>query len=381
MKKIIPPGSTIGMLGGGQLGRMFAFAAKRLGYRVITLDPTPNSPMGQVCDEQIVGELDDMDSVLELGGKSDVITYEFEHIGFDCVEALEAKGKIVRPSSHVLKITQHRLLEKECVIHAGVNVADYEKVENAAEFDTAVSKIGFPAVIKTVHGGYDGKGQAIVKDRATALKAFNSFKGKTLVWERKIPFVKELSVMCVRDLEGNVVSYPVTENIHINNILDITIAPARVSKKVEKDAKAIAENIAVQLDIVGTFCVEMFLLANNNILVNEIAPRPHNSGHYTIEACVTSQFEQQLRAITGLPLGSTELRSPAVMVNLLGDGKGNKLSGVDKILADPRIHFHLYGKQEAKARRKMGHFTVLDKNVEEALTTAYNARKKLKWVE
>lgn len=381
MKSILLPGSTIGMLGGGQLGRMFAFAAKRMGYRVVTLDRTPHSPCGQVCDEQIVGDLDNQDALLELAQKSDIVTYEFEHIDVRCVETLEENEKIVRPSSHVLKITQNRLLEKEFIVHAGVQVADFQKVESMTELDTAISKIGFPAVLKTVHGGYDGKGQFVVKDRIHALKAFNQTKSHSLIWERKIPFVKELSVMCVRDLDGNVASYPVAENIHIDNILDTTIVPARVSKKVEKNAKGIAETIAVHLDIVGTFCVEMFLLENGGILVNEIAPRPHNSGHYTIDACATSQFEQQLRAITGLPLGSTELYSNGVMVNILGDGKGNRLIGVDKILADPRIRFHLYGKSEAKAKRKMGHFTVLAKDVEEALEVAGAARKKLKWVE
>jgi len=379
MKQILFPGSTIGMLGGGQLGRMFAFAAKRMGYQVITLDRTPHSPCGQVCDEQIVGDLDEQEALLELGKKSDVITYEFEHIDVRCVEVLEENGKIVRPSSRVLKITQNRLLEKEFIVHAGIKVADYEKVENNTGLNLAIEKIGFPAVLKTVHGGYDGKGQFIVKDRPNAVKALNQAKGHTLIWERKIPFVKELSVMCVRDLEGNVVSYPTAENIHIDNILDTTIVPARVPKKVEKQAKEIAENIAVNLDIVGAFCVEMFLLTDNSILVNEIAPRPHNSGHYTMDACATSQFEQQLRAITGLPLGSSALHSNAVMMNILGDGKGNHLIGVDKILADPRIHFHLYGKKEAKAKRKMGHFTVLENDVDEALKVAFAARKKLKW--
>ncbi len=378
---MIPPGKTIGMLGGGQLGRMFAFDAKRMGYRVITLDKTPHSPMGQVCDEQITGDLDDQDALLELGEKSDVITYEFEHIDVSCVETLEEKGKIVRPSGNVLKITQHRLFEKEFIVHAGIHVAPYEKVETITEFDAAIAKIGFPAIIKTVHGGYDGKGQSVVKDRAQALKVFNSMKGRILVWEKKVPFLKELSVMCVRDLDGNVASYPVSENIHVDNILDTTIVPARISKKCEKEAKKIAETIAIHLDIVGVFCVEMFLLDKDVILVNEIAPRPHNSGHYTMDACAISQFEQQLRAICGLPIGSTQLFSPVVMVNLLGNGKGNRLAGIDKILADPRIHFHLYGKTEAAAKRKMGHITAVAKTVDEALDAAVAARKKLKWIE
>ncbi|MBI4398314.1 MAG: ATP-grasp domain-containing protein, partial [Candidatus Omnitrophica bacterium] len=225
-QKIFLPPSTLGMLGGGQLGRMFALAAKQMGYRVITLDKTPHSPMGQVCDEQIVGDLDDPDALERLGDKSNILTYEFEHIDVGCVEMLEEKGKIVRPSSNVLKITQHRLFEKEFIVHAGLRVADYAKVESNTEFDAACAKIGFPAVLKTVHGGYDGKGQCIVRDKSQALKVFNAMKRHPLVWEKKIPFLKELSIIAARDAEGNVVVYPVSENMHIDNILDTAIVPA-----------------------------------------------------------------------------------------------------------------------------------------------------------
>ncbi|MBI4398630.1 MAG: ATP-grasp domain-containing protein, partial [Candidatus Omnitrophica bacterium] len=232
---------------------------------------------------------------------------------------------------------------------------------------------------KTVHGGYDGKGQCIVRDKSQALKVFNSMKRHPLVWEKKIPFLKELSIIAARDVEGNVVVYPVSENMHIDNILDTAIVPARISRRAQNTARKIAETVALHLDIVGVFCVEMFLLEKDEILVNEIAPRPHNSGHYTINACPVSQFEQQLRAICGLSLGLPLLQNPAVMVNVLGTGKGNRLIGVDKMLGDPRIHFHLYGKEEAKTKRKMGHITAVAKSVEEALEAAEAARRKLRW--
>jgi 5-(carboxyamino)imidazole ribonucleotide synthase len=348
-----------------------------MGYKVVTLDPVPNSPCGQIADKQIVAEFDDFDAAFKLAEMCDVITYEFENVNVEIVEALEEENRLY-PRSHVLRITQNRLQEKEFVRNIGIGVVDFCRVECSEDVESGYRKVGLPAILKTVHGGYDGKGQVVVESEED-LKRLN-IKGQTLIWEKKVPFIKELSVVCARDVRGNVVTYPVSENIHRENILDMSIIPARISKEIENRAKEVAETIAVKLDIVGVFCVEMFLLKDGRIFVNEIAPRPHNSGHYTINACVTSQFEQQLRAVCGLPLGSTKLLSPAAMVNILGEGRGNSLTGVDELLQDPDISFHFYGKKEAMARRKMGHITVLADSVEEAIKKAEQKRKQLKWV-
>jgi 5-(carboxyamino)imidazole ribonucleotide synthase len=378
--KIFLPGSTIGILGGGQLGRMLALVARRMGYNLITFDPASDAPCRQVADEHIVAAYDNIDAVLKFAERCDVVTYEFENIDARAVEALEQRGVTVFPGSNVLKITQHRLSEKEFVRTAGARVTDFQRIDSLDDIESAIREIGFPAIVKTAYGGYDGKGQMVVSDREDALKAFHLFQGTTLIWEKRVDFIKELGVMCVRDQAGNIVTYPVTENIHIENILDTSIIPARIDQDVEAQAAEIAKKIATHLNIVGIFCVEMFLLANGAILVNEIAPRPHNSGHYTIDACVTSQFEQQLRAICGLPLGDSRLLQKAVMVNILGASGTSRLAGLDEALKDPEVRFHLYGKKKSKAKRKMGHLTVLADNIDAALKIAERARGKLRWI-
>ncbi len=377
---IINPGGTIGMLGGGQLGRMSTFKAKEMGYRVVTLEPTPNSPCGQVADEQLVATYTNQAALRELAEKCDVITYEFENVAAESVETLVSLGKPVFPTGDVLKVTQNRLHEKTFVRQAGLEVADFLAVTSRIDLDTAAEQIGFPAILKTVSGGYDGKGQFVLEAKADALSAYETANGATLIWEKQVSFVKELSVICARNHAGEVATYPATENIHVNNILDVSIAPARVSKKAHDEARHIAQVVVAELDLIGVCGVELFLLPDDTLLVNEIAPRPHNSGHYTIEACPCSQFEQHIRAVCGLPLGSTGLIATAVMVNFLGTGTGNTLAGVPDILQDQRLHFHLYGKKEAKANRKMGHITALADDVEEALDLALTARQKLQWV-
>ncbi|MBI3549175.1 MAG: 5-(carboxyamino)imidazole ribonucleotide synthase [Elusimicrobia bacterium] len=377
--KTILPGATIGILGGGQLGRMLALAAKRMGYKVLTLDPAPDSPCGQVADDQVVAQYNDIKAALEFAERCDAVTYEFENISVQCVEAIEHTKKIMRPGSDVLRVTQDRLSEKQFVRRLGIGTTEFERVVTGTDLEAAMKSLGFPAVLKTARGGYDGKGQAVVRDRAQAMDAFHKFDAKTMIWERFVPFARELSIVCARGADGKTAVYPVTENSHEQNILDTTIAPAKVSPKTAKDAAKIAEKIAKGLGIVGTFCVELFELKGGKLLVNEIAPRPHNSGHYTIDACACSQFENQLRAVCGLPLGSPEMRSPAAMVNVLGEGKGDQLTGAEKALSDENVHLHIYGKPEASARRKMGHVTALGANPEAALAAAKSARKKLAW--
>jgi 5-(carboxyamino)imidazole ribonucleotide synthase len=378
--RTVLPGATLGILGGGQLGRMFALEAKRMGYRVVTLEPSPDSPCGQVADVQIQADYTDEAALRSLAEQCDVITYEFENIDARAVEFLEGLDKAVHPGSRVLRVSQDRLLEKGFLRDAGLCVADFMAVDSLEDVRTAATRIGLPAVIKTVRGGYDGKGQAVVRDLAAADAAFAKLhRGHPLIWERLIPFLKELSVVACRGIDGKATAFPVSENVHVDNILDTGIVPARISSAAAERARAMAEAVGDKLGIVGSYCVELFLCAGDEILVNEIAPRPHNSGHYTLDACVCSQFEQQVRAICGLPLGTTAAHNASVMVNILGDGKGNTLFGTDEAMREENLVFHLYGKSQAAAKRKMGHFTVLADSVEKALEKARAARALLRW--
>jgi len=384
---LIGPGRTIGILGGGQLGRMLALEAKRMGYRVITLDPEPESPCGQVADAQIVAPYDDLEAVRQLGRAADVLTYEFENVSAASVRALEADGRRVHPSSAVLAITQNRLREKTFVAGLGIGVPAFRAIASVEDVERAAREVGFPAVLKTVSGGYDGKGQIVVRTLEEAREAFGRLRahargspteGPPMIWEQWVSFTKEVSMIGVRDERGTLVTYPLVENTHVNNILDTSVVPARVSPRVEEEARQIVRAIGEHLRTVGVYCVEMFLVGDR-LLVNEIAPRPHNSGHYTLDACLVSQFENHVRAICGLPIVAPLLRSPAVMVNLLGDGRGHRLMGVERVLEDPRVRVHLYGKKEARPNRKMGHLTVLAESVDEALDLARRARGQLQW--
>lgn len=374
---------TIGVIGGGQLGRMFTLDAKRMGYDVITLDPQPHSPCGQVADEQIVAQYDDLAAIDDLGKKTDIVTYEFENIAIASVKRLEDDGFSVTPSSNVLCITQDRLLEKSFVEKLGIPVARFTGVEDGEDLERACGVFGFPAVIKTVRGGYDGKGQWRVENDAQAQSALMQANGALLIYEQFVPFACEISVVCTRDAAGDIVTYPASENIHDRGILFISIVPARVDPNIAQRAASYAEKIAAALEIVGTFCVEFFVTHDGEVLVNEIAPRPHNSGHYTIDATRCSQYEQHVRAICGLPLSPPQLLRNAVMVNILGTGTGNHLDGVNELLRDPNIVLHLYGKKHAVDRRKMGHFTML---VERAITDAVLERARaahalLRWTD
>ena len=369
---------TIGILGGGQLGRMLTLEAKRMGYRVVTLEPFPNSPCGQVADEQIVAAYDDLRAIGELGARSDIVTYEFENIPLESVLALEHGGRIVRPSSDVLRITQDRLLEKSFVRDAGFAVAPFVAVRDASDLPAAFKEVGLPAVIKTARGGYDGKGQWVARSEEEAYEALAAARGAELIFESFIPFDLEVSVICARDAEGTIVSFPVTENVHDHGVLATTIVPARVSEDVARRARETATSIGARLGIVGAYCVEFFV-AGNDVYVNEIAPRVHNSGHYSLDAAQISQYEAHVRAICGLPLVPPKMFAPAVMENILGAGSGDHLTGIPDLLRDPDTKLHLYGKRHAALRRKMGHFTVLGTTIEEALVKAERGRKLLAW--
>jgi 5-(carboxyamino)imidazole ribonucleotide synthase len=372
---------TIGVIGGGQLGRMFALDAKRMGYHVITLDPQEHSPCGQVADEQIVASYDDIDAIDDLGRRSDVVTYEFENISIDAVRHLERQAHRVTPASGVLHVTQNRIREKRFVGECGIPTVEFAEVRGPQDLARAAGSVGFPGILKTVHGGYDGKGQWRVTSLAEAEAALAAAAGADLIFERQIRLRCELSVIATRNANDANVVYPVAENTHDNGILAMTVAPARVRSNLALQAQQMATTIGRRLGVVGTYCVEFFLSTGDELLVNEIAPRPHNSGHYTIDVTPCSQYEQHIRAICDLPLSRPRLLSNAIMVNILGDGRGDRLQGVAELLSDPSIVLHVYGKRHAVAGRKMGHFTMLvDGPVDErAIACAQAAHKKLYW--
>lgn len=369
---IIGPGSRIGVLGGGQLGRMMALAGSNLGYHFVTLDPTPECPCGQLT-EQIVAGYDDKKAARLLAERSDVITYEFENVDVEVAELLE-RLSYVPQGSKLLYTTQHRLREKAAVEAAGVKVAPYAEIRSEMELREAVSRLGIPSVLKTVTGGYDGKGQWVIKSEAEIGPAYTELSraGTELVLEQFIPFVKELSVIAARSPRGEVRTFPVAENIHVDNILHISIVPARVEESALRQAEQLAVRIAESMEVVGLLAVEMFLTEVGELYVNELAPRPHNSGHYTMEACTTSQFEQHVRAICNLPLGKTSLLSPVVMVNVLGehmDAVAKALTEEDLTWANSKVvpKLHLYGKNGSAPKRKMGHINLLCSHVQDGL--------------
>lgn len=376
MQGSILPGSTIGIFGGGQLGRMAAMAAKRMGYRVIVLDPTPDCPAGQVSDDEITARYDDVEAAKELAKRSHVVTAEFENVPADTLEAIEHLVP-VRPSSKVLRIAQNRIAEKTFLAQHGFPVPKFRPVRNRDELLQAVREIGCPAVLKTATGGYDGKGQVKLEQPEDAEKAWKSLGEVDCILEEFVPLEREVSVIVARNLKGEEAVYPVAENTHANHILDTSVMPARISPKLAKEAQDLAKGIADALELVGLLCVEMFVAMDGRLLVNELAPRPHNSGHQTFDGAVTSQFEQLIRAICNLPLGSTELYRPVAIANLLGDlwqdGEPNWLA----VLEIPDVKLHLYGKAEARPGRKMGHLTATGATPEEALQKVIEARKRL----
>ncbi|KQX68502.1 5-(carboxyamino)imidazole ribonucleotide synthase [Paenibacillus sp. Root444D2] len=373
--KVIKPGGTIGILGGGQLGRMLALAGRNMGYRFVTLDPTDDAPCGQVADEQIQADFDDVEAARKLAALSDVITYEFENVDAHVTNILMNESYVPQ-GSELLYTTQHRLREKRAIEAAGVPVAPYAEITSAADLREAAERFGTPCVLKTATGGYDGKGQWVLRSLDEVKEAYETLsRAKTeLVLEQFIHFDKELSVIAARSPRGEVKAFPAAENIHVHNILHQSIVPARIPAQVQKEAEELAVRIAESLGVIGLIAVELFLTKDGQLYVNELAPRPHNSGHYTMEACRTSQFEQHVRAICNLPLGSTELLSPVVMVNLLGE----HIEPLQELIDQPDFlehselgvsaKVHLYGKKEAKEKRKMGHINLLTSDVAKALT-------------
>lgn len=361
--KTILPGQTIGIIGGGQLGRMMALAAKAQGFRIAVLDPTEDSPCGQVADIQIIGDYASLTSIKELAEVSDVVTYEFENINADTLEWLCANAYVPQ-GAELLEITQDRTKEKAAIQNAGCEVAPYAVITTEKDIYDNIEKLGYPAVLKTSRGGYDGKGQFVIKGEQDLREAEKLLEKGSCVLEKWIPFQKEISVIICRSVSGETAVFPPGENSHKENILHQTIVPAVITEAAEEKAIEAASRLAEELGLVGTLAVEMFLTKDGEIYINELAPRPHNSGHYSIEACETSQFEQHIRAVCNWPLGSTELLKPAVMVNILGEHQDLLLKKIPE-LNDWKIH--LYGKKDAKYKRKMGHVTLLRNSAEEAL--------------
>lgn len=367
--KTILPGQTIGIIGGGQLGRMMGLAAKEAGFRIAVLDPTEDSPCGQIADIRIVAPYNDEAALKELGEVSDVVTYEFENIDYAGLNKL-CKTAHVPQGAELVRITQNRINEKAEIKASGAPVANYIAVQNFDELKQNIKQIGFPCIMKTAFGGYDGKGQVKLDSIEEIEEAKTLFEHSACIVEAFIPFEKEVSVIIQRNASGESYCLPIAENIHKNHILHESIVPARVTDLVLKEAQAAASRIADHLELVGTLAVEMFVLENERIIINELAPRPHNSGHYSIEACNVSQFHQHIRAVCGWPLREPKLWAPTIMVNVLGQHVEPLIKAIPNY---PNWSVHLYGKAEAKEQRKMGHITVmtddLDKTLEEIETT------------
>ena len=393
----LPPGSTIGVLGGGQLGRMLGIAARAMGYRLIAMDPDPACPTAAVADQIVVGRYDDVEAARRLASMSDVVTYELEHVG---LEAAAAAGEIapLRPGLGALRATQDRLAERRFIREIGEWTAPWREVRGAAETEAAADALGYPVRLKLPLGGYDGRSQVRVTSRAGVAAAVASLgggagaigggagslggeAGRPLLLEREIDFEAELSVVCARGSDGRTLAWPVSRNVHDAGILVESVAPAPIHPLVAADAIAIVDSIARGLDLVGVMTAELFQLRGGGLMINELAPRVHNSGHWTIDGSATSQFEQHLRAIAGLPLGSVRPHGVSAMVNLLGTGPDRpaRLAGVAGALADPGAHLHVYGKRQVFERRKMGHVTVVGRDADEALGRARRACAALSW--
>lgn len=340
-----------------------AIAAKANGFKIAVLDPAEDSPCGQVADYKIIGEYHSIQSIQELAEVSDVITYEFENINAEALNWL-CRNAYVPQGTELLEMTQDRIQEKAAIQNAGLAVAPYGVIETEEDIYDNIEKFGLPAVLKTSRGGYDGKGQYVIRSKEEVNEARQLLIQGRCVLEKWILFEKEISVIICRNSKGEIAVFPVGENIHRENILHQTIVPARIARHVEEQAVQAAEQLAENLGLVGTLAVEMFLTEDGQIYINELAPRPHNSGHYSIEACETSQFEQHIRAICNWPLGQTKLLKPVVMVNILGEQQQDI---IDHIHSLPDWKIHLYGKKEAKYKRKMGHVTLLRDSVEDAL--------------
>ena len=372
----ILPGSTLGILGSGQLGRMLAIAARQLGYRVAVYSPDTDTPAGQVADIEAVGDYLDEERLADFAQRVSVLTFEFENVPSAASE-VAARHTIVRPGGNVLHTTQERLREKTFLRDHGFPTTPFRAVKTYADLHAAARDLGLPAVLKTASFGYDGKGQQKVFPQSDPAEVFANLKGAEGIYEAFVDFEKEISVVAARTADGKFAAFPVFENRHANHILDVTFAPAAIGPALAKEAVDLAAGILEKLDVVGLLTVELFVTKSGKLMVNELAPRTHNSGHLTMDACVTSQFEQQVRAVCCLPLGSTALRAPAAMANVLGHlwekGEPNWAAA----LADPHVKLHLYGKAEARKGRKMGHLNACGRSVEAAIARVTAARERL----
>ena len=381
---ILPP-ATIGILGGGQLGRMLGFAARAMGYRIAVLDPDRDCPAAAVADQVVIGAYDDIAAALALAATCSVVTYELEHVSLDLVEAVETRVP-VRPGSVPLRVTQDRLPERAFVESTETAVAPWQAVRSTEELRDAATRLRLPLRLKATTGGYDGRSQVRVADEADVETAFEQLGGPAgtpLLAERELDFEAELSVVVARAIDGTTRAYPPARNVHDRGILSESVVPAGLPDDALEAGLAIAERLAAAMDLVGTLTVELFLLRDGSLAVNELAPRVHNSGHWTIEGAATSQFEQHVRAICGLPLGDARPHGPTAVVNLLGRGPAReaRLLGVDAALRDPAVHLHLYDKRRVFERRKMGHVTALGATPDEALDRARTARDRVRWAD
>lgn len=370
----------IGIIGGGQLGKMMILDAKRLDYYFVILDPTKNCPADSIADEHIVAGFDDVDAIKELAQRVDVVTYEFEHINAKALQLLEREGHKVYPSSETLLHIQNKLVQKDWLRKHEIPVPDYLGVEGIDGILEAGEKYGYPIILKTCTGGYDGKGNAVIKTKDDVTTAYDSLgAGKLpLMVEEFIPFEKEVSILVCRSENGDVKVFPVAENVHVNSILDETTVPAVISDASTKEAMDIARKTIEVFGCCGMLCIELFVKKDGHILVNELAPRPHNSGHYTIEGCYTSQYENHIRAILGQPLGDTSLIRPTAMKNIIGQTNGiADVKGLEEAYERPGVKIHLYGKEKVAVGRKMGHITATAPTIEEALESVRYAHSKI----
>jgi 5-(carboxyamino)imidazole ribonucleotide synthase len=373
---IIPPGATIGVLGGGQLGRMFAMSARRLGYRVHTLAPEHDTPTGQIADVEINAPYEDLDAVRGFARGVDVVTFEFENVSAAAAAAAEEHA-IVRPNGRSLYIAQHRLREKTFLAERGLPVTPFAPVRSEADLTAGMMQVGRPAVLKTVTSGYDGKGQMPIGLNADPLAAWDALNRQEAILEAFLDLDREISVIGARAVDGTRSHFGPIDNVHSRHILDVSVAPSDVAAAVAAQAIDITDHVLDALDFVGILCIEFFVTRDGRLVINELAPRPHNSGHLTFDACRTSQFEQQVRAICGLPLGSPEMFQPAAMANLLGDAWRDGDPNWEAALSFPQVKLHLYGKAQPRPGRKMGHLTALAPTCAEARTMVVLARNNL----
>ncbi len=375
MTNPILPGATLGVLGSGQLGRMFAIAARRLGYRVHVYSPDVGTPAGQVADREFSAAYDDLDQLAEFAQSVDVVTFEFENVPAAVTDCIQQHCP-VHPSGYVLSVAQNRIREKSTLRDAGLDVPEFREVTTAAELRMAVTELGTPSVVKSATEGYDGKGQAVIHDADRVDEIWAALATEQAILEEFVDFECELSVVGARNTEGEFVHYGPFRNSHTNHILDVTVCPSGLSQDVNERAIAVARQVFECLDVVGVLCVELFVTKQGEILINEIAPRPHNSGHLTIDAHRTCQFEQQVRAICGLPPGDASQHADAAMANLLGDLWNDAEPDWQALLASD-VKLHLYGKAEARPGRKMGHVTALGNSINDADRNVREARNNL----